>query len=166
MNWEAFGALAEMLGALGVIATLWYLANQIREQTRDSRLAATRALSAELRSLQNDLAHNAELHEIFRKGLKGYHSLPDEDKYRHAKLLFQYFGIVEQCYIHGTDSFLDDDYFRATLTGFRELLEFDGVIEWWNASKDRYHQKFRDSIDLMINERVEVPPKQSLETDA
>ena len=34
MNWEAIGAVGEVLGALGVIATLGYLAAQIRQNTR------------------------------------------------------------------------------------------------------------------------------------
>lgn len=34
MNWEALGAIAETLGATGVIATLAYLAVQIRQNTR------------------------------------------------------------------------------------------------------------------------------------
>ena len=33
MNWEALGAIAELLGALGVIATVVYLAVQIRHNT-------------------------------------------------------------------------------------------------------------------------------------
>jgi hypothetical protein len=31
MNWDAIGAIAELLGAIGVIASLVYLATQIRQ---------------------------------------------------------------------------------------------------------------------------------------
>ncbi len=31
MNWDAIGAIAELLGAVGVIASLVYLATQIRQ---------------------------------------------------------------------------------------------------------------------------------------
>lgn len=37
MNWEAIGAVAELLGALGVILSLLYLAAQIRTNTESSR---------------------------------------------------------------------------------------------------------------------------------
>ena len=33
MNWEAIGAVGEVLGAIGVIATLVYLAVQIRQNS-------------------------------------------------------------------------------------------------------------------------------------
>ena len=40
MNWDAIGAIGEILGAIGVIVTLGYLAVQIRQNTRSSRVSA------------------------------------------------------------------------------------------------------------------------------
>jgi hypothetical protein len=45
MNWDAIGAIAELLGAIGVIASLVYLATQIR-QSREQMSQNTRALRA------------------------------------------------------------------------------------------------------------------------
>ncbi len=46
MNWDAIGAIEELLGAVGVIASLVYLATQIR-QSRDQMSQNTRAMRAE-----------------------------------------------------------------------------------------------------------------------
>ena len=46
MNWEAIGAGGEMLGALGVIATLGYLAVQIRQNTRSIKDSAFQEISS------------------------------------------------------------------------------------------------------------------------
>jgi len=40
MNWDAIGALAEAVGAVGVIGSIVYLAVQIRENTRGMRATA------------------------------------------------------------------------------------------------------------------------------
>ena len=40
MNWDAIGAMAELAGALGVIASLIYVATQIRQSTRASSVEA------------------------------------------------------------------------------------------------------------------------------
>ena len=45
MNWDAIGAIAELLGAVGVIASLVYLAGQIRH-SREQMSQNTRALRA------------------------------------------------------------------------------------------------------------------------
>lgn len=55
MNWEAIGAVGEVLGALGVIATLGYLAVQVRQNTRTSRASA---LSLALRDISELTNHN------------------------------------------------------------------------------------------------------------
>ena len=41
MNWEAIAAVAELLGALGVIASLVYLAGQVRSNASRARQAPT-----------------------------------------------------------------------------------------------------------------------------
>jgi len=40
MNWDAIGAIAELLGAVGVIASLVYFARQMRQNTWATRAAA------------------------------------------------------------------------------------------------------------------------------
>ena len=70
MNWDALGAIAELLGAAGVIITLTYLALQIRrsnalslaESQRFSNHAATPAVVA--------IAQDADLARLFRQGLR------------------------------------------------------------------------------------------------
>jgi hypothetical protein len=55
VTWEAIGAIGEVLGALGVIATLGYLAVQVRQNTRTSRASA---LSLALRDISELTNHN------------------------------------------------------------------------------------------------------------
>ena len=45
MNWDAIGAIAELLGAIGVIASLVYLATQIRQNTATVRASGSVAHS-------------------------------------------------------------------------------------------------------------------------
>lgn len=44
MNWEAIGAVANLFAALGVIATLIYLAMQIRQNTKAVRSSSIESL--------------------------------------------------------------------------------------------------------------------------
>ena len=45
MNWEAIGAVGEVVGAIGVIATLGYLAVQIRQNSNVVRSSTRQAIS-------------------------------------------------------------------------------------------------------------------------
>ena len=37
MNWEMIGALGELMGATAVVLTLFYLAHQVREASREAQ---------------------------------------------------------------------------------------------------------------------------------
>ena len=64
MNWEAIGAVGEILGAIGVIATLGYLAAQIRQNTRSSRDAASRASFDTVTRINLMLVENPEVADL------------------------------------------------------------------------------------------------------
>lgn len=72
MNWEAIGAIAEGVGAIGVIATLGYLANQIHQNTehleqstRSARAEAVSASNVALRETRRSIFESDEMSEIF-----------------------------------------------------------------------------------------------------
>ena len=47
MNWDAIGAVGELLGALAVFATLLYLSIQVKEAARSAKFAAVQANRSE-----------------------------------------------------------------------------------------------------------------------
>jgi hypothetical protein len=59
MNWEAIGAVGEVFGAIAVVVSVIYLAIQVRKQTEEARLAATRELAAQFQSMVEPVAHDS-----------------------------------------------------------------------------------------------------------
>ena len=59
MNWDAIGAIAELVGAVGVIATLVYLARQINQNTSTVRSAAAAAHAQANQTLNVMLSQDA-----------------------------------------------------------------------------------------------------------
>ena len=68
MNWDAIGAIAETLGAVGVIASLVYLATQIRQNTSTVRSSAASSLAETNMSLSVFLAQE-DVNRIWWDGL-------------------------------------------------------------------------------------------------
>lgn len=46
MNWDAIGAVGEIVGALAVVLTLGYLAAQIKQNTQSNRNTAIQTISS------------------------------------------------------------------------------------------------------------------------
>ena len=68
MNWEAVGAVGEVLGALGVIATLGYLAVQIRGNARSTSIATFQNSMRSAQDLATLVAQEGELSGILVRG--------------------------------------------------------------------------------------------------
>jgi hypothetical protein len=56
MNWDAIGAIGEIIGASAVVVSLVYLATQIRVQNTESRIAGNHAI---LEGFRNSIAELA-----------------------------------------------------------------------------------------------------------
>jgi hypothetical protein len=88
LNWEALGALAESVGAVGIIATLIYLAAEIRRNTRTVRSAAAQASSASAQARLIALSRTPENARVWRTGMFEPESL-DPDQQAHFTLMLQ-----------------------------------------------------------------------------
>jgi predicted small secreted protein len=76
MNWDALGAIGEIIGAIAVLATLYYLAAQIKMQNRElekSNKNVTAQLSIDINNMlinNNDaLMRDKEFVQIYQKGI-------------------------------------------------------------------------------------------------
>ncbi len=94
MNWEAIGAIGELIGAIGVILTLGYLAFQIRQNTqqlaqneRSSIAAAVYSSATVLRENRKSVFENPEITEMWLKGMNNPVELSDAGRYRFRLLM-------------------------------------------------------------------------------
>lgn len=75
MNWDAVGAVAEALGAAGVIASLLYVASQVRASNRASAVEAKLQSTRFLAELIDSLIQNPELNDLYLRGIADLESL-------------------------------------------------------------------------------------------
>jgi hypothetical protein len=68
MNWEAIGAIAEVLAATGVIASIVYLAIQIRDNTRTNRVTARQNTTKQFTDSIDLLMVHPDLSRVHDKG--------------------------------------------------------------------------------------------------
>ncbi len=65
MNWTAVGALGELLGAVAVVASLLYVANQVKHNTRTAQAEAFRAVQLKFVDLMGLWTQDGEWAEQF-----------------------------------------------------------------------------------------------------
>ncbi len=87
MNWDAIGAIGEILGAIAVLATLIYLAAQIRQNIASVTTATYESMMAGITDINLVVAGNPEVASIVERGGRDPRSLDVDDALRYAFLL-------------------------------------------------------------------------------
>lgn len=70
MDWQAIGAVGEVLGAVGVITTLIYLAAQIRQNNQQLHISTSWNIHEGMAALNSRWADNAEMADILWRGMQ------------------------------------------------------------------------------------------------
>jgi hypothetical protein len=91
MNWDAFGAIAEMVGAAAVVATLLYLAVQLRAANRQTELESFRHTWDGLNQFCDLLSSSKDMASIVNRGRESLSSLDADEtlmfEHLHLRLL-------------------------------------------------------------------------------
>jgi len=115
MNWDAIGAVGEILSAVLVLATLVYLARQISLSVDLARATQNRAIMESCESFNDVVISNRETAELLAKteGAAGDLSPTDIVQIRHLGYRFMniYFS-AEVSYSHGQISKEEYDSYR------------------------------------------------------
>src|SRR6266478_3903762 len=82
MNWEMISAVGQMLGAIGVIISIIYLAAQIRNQNKESQRAAMNVLTTHWSDLNRTLVENPEMAVLWLRALQCFDDLDAKSKLR------------------------------------------------------------------------------------
>lgn len=147
MNWDAIGSVGEIIGALAVVISVFYLAFQIRKQTEESKLSATRDLANQHLDILKTLATDDRLPKIWLKGVRSYTSLDDEDRYRVSLIFHALIRNFEQQFIHARNSKAESVFIDSINREFALILSFPGFEEWWETSSLGYDNVFVEHLD-------------------
>ena len=158
MNWEAIGAIGELLGAVGVIATLGYLAFQIRQNTQQlaqnelsSRASALNASANALRENRRSVYESSEVTEFWINGMEHPDGLSESDSYR-FRLLMQnaidgIWDIHSQTMVTGLSP---ETWNTQGVAVVERLVASPGGRRIWAQFRKNYTNEFRDEVDRVL----------------
>jgi hypothetical protein len=87
MNWDALGAIAELIGGVAVLITLVYLATQVRQSNQMQRQQISTEQTNRYHANAHILASNPELVTIYRKAMVG-EDLTEEERWRFGSFMY------------------------------------------------------------------------------
>ena len=136
MNWDLVGAVAEIIGALGVLITLVYLATQIRDNTRSLQAASLQSVLEGPRDRYFlPMAQTPDMADIYARGLTSLEQLDEVEKRRFFYMMYeQYFQMQQVWQLRERDLIPQVDY-DAWLEYTTSLTQTPGGAEMWPHCK-------------------------------
>ncbi len=151
MEWEAIGSIADLVGASGVVITLFYLALQLKEQNRQSRLAATRDLARDWGNGLNELAKDDDRFNLYMRAIQGYENLSGGERVKAYWLFSSVWRAVELQRLHLQEGHFSAEQFDRTEYRIKEMASFPGMRQWWSANKQQFSPDFVQHVEKISN---------------
>jgi hypothetical protein len=151
MNWDAISAISETLGALGVIASLIYLATQLRSNAVASAVEAKLATTRFLTEFNRDLINNPDLYDLWDRGGSEIESLSREEYIRFSNLNLNAFWFFSAGHFQKRVGKLESNDFYEMESIMKFWISRPGVTNWWRKyGRDRYNPKFVEYVDTIV----------------
>ncbi len=149
MNWDALGSMAEMLGAVAVVASLFYIGSQIRYSAKVARANAFQNLVTSMVEINSSMMLNPEFVDLATRALDGEEL--EGVEYRQYMVLVQsvvrYMEVVHyqvQLGVLGTE-----DMARVSPIAANHLNTIAGK-RFWEGTRSQYPADFQAFIDKAI----------------
>ena len=150
MNWETLGAFAEVIGVALILVSLAYVAAQMRQSNRFAQADAEREVLQQWNKALDGLAENAEITEIFLRGLADFDALDPVEKTRFSYKLIQ-LNVVYNAILEMTDKGLMSTTISDTAGDVvLSYITTPGGRKWWEL-----HGPFQPNR-AVINRRLET----------
>jgi len=146
VNWEAISAIGQFVGALAVVISLIYLANEVRSSARATRLAGMRSTLDAFNRVALRLTE-PNLAELYTRGLDDFESFEGADRVRSRVLMHTIFRNVEDVYCQHLQGNLDPRVWRAYEGVIHDLNSHPGVQAWWRSHSHRFDEEFAKLIN-------------------
>ena len=156
---QDLGNIGELVGAIGVIASLVYLAIQIRQNTAQMEQSSRSLRAAAYQDLLHHLANvtlttvDSEVAELLDNGRQDYSALSRVDQSRWRAIIHSFFRNYENAYYQHREGLIDDVQWESLSFAIAGQVAYPGVIQWWAKFKGAFGEPFRELVESLISEK-------------
>ena len=165
MNWEAIGAIGEVVGATAVFISLLYLALQIRNSRRSDQIVAAAGAASAVQNWIAQIVRDEALYDLYRRGLTEYESLSRSEKGRYSLLLFQLFRSAETGWGQLQMGLVDAGYWTGVEETLTHVFGTTGGISFLAKNSRFFRPDYCAAVQKLLAE-ADSKENMSHDTDA
>ena len=162
MTTEGLVLLVELIGAIGVIVSLVYLAVQVRQNTNQVIATNLKAVVDRWMDVVREMNRTTDDVNLMRRALNDFESLSSDEKGvatgHMLQLIAAYHAIME---LHNRN-LINPEVFLATTDSMAGYLKCPGGREWWNMMRTGTPKDLVAQLDRVIEESEMGPWTETL----
>ena len=151
MNWEAIGAVGELLGSVTVLLTLIYLAIQTRSINKQSKAEARYAFVEAMGEINMVIAQTESNASVWRRGLESLESLTRDERMQFLMYVGQYsnlWSVMHQLY---DEKMLPERQWNIVRTDMASILSSNGGRWFWEQGGSMaFDEDFSSFVSKLI----------------
>jgi hypothetical protein len=147
VNLETLSAIAQLVAAIGVIASLFYLAMQIRQNTKSQRSLVVDSLTSSLIAVLGPQASDPALTRACAAAVEDWSGATEEDRLRAACVLLALFKLSENAWFQQRQGTLNREQWQGWDLYMRAYYHRPGVQTWWSLRRGMFSSGFRDYLE-------------------
>ena len=149
MNWDALGAMGEILGAGAVVASLAYLAVQVKVQNAEARAAAMHNISVGFRDAISGLADEQMATLVSRANAEA-EDLSESELIQLYAAIQRIFRVWEEAYLLQRRGRLDEDIWDSMMRQYRVAIGTKAFLRVWENRKNMFNSDFQEFVDDIV----------------
>ena len=153
MNWEIMGALGEIIGGLGVVLSLLYLARQISDNTLSNQSAAINSLTEQIMSVT---IVDKESGRLFHNGLQSMETLKNEERLIFVQRVTAIFLVWFNAHLQHQRKLIPDEFFNTFEGDIASYFQHPGIVDAWQLIKPGFPPTYVRYVDQSSQLETEV----------
>jgi hypothetical protein len=130
LDWSKLSAIADVLAALGVIASLLFVAFEVRKNTAEAKRTNWESTIGRLASFWSRTS-NESLPEVVQKGREDFQSLTAPERVVFQGYHVEFFLALETAFVLGANQVHGEIVLDVCRKHLRYQLSFAGTRDWW-----------------------------------
>ncbi len=147
MDWEAAGAIGELISAAAVVATLIYFGLQLRQATTNVKASSHQSASQGRTALRMALCSDPRLANLVRRGLDDPSALNEDESMQFNAFLVEEFRIIQSAFFLNKGGQADNEFWghdRFVVATYKLTPAFDS---WWRDAKGYFSEEFAAFVE-------------------
>ena len=157
MSIQELGSLGELIAAIATVATLIYLAAQIRQNTKAVRSSALESSGSRSMEISKLVAGNDEIAPIVMAAFTGKDDLDELQRFRLSFVYWIVFRSYEVTIALSKEGYIKESRYEGTINNLSIWTSISYFDDWWEAAKSSFSDDLKTAVDDAVSRRRRFP---------